>query len=143
MNPRTERDHTLHQHQSHIGWNNARSPVLNVRPGETVEFHPIDASGGQITAGSTVAAISTLDFARVNPVVGPVYIDGAEPGDAVKVTLLSFAPSGWGWTGNIPGFGLLADQFPEPALHIWKYDAVSLAPNSTSPSRLGGTLLGR
>ena len=34
----------------------------------------------------------------------------------------AFEPSGWGWTANIPGFGLLADQFPEPALHIWKYD---------------------
>jgi acetamidase/formamidase len=107
--------------------------VLNIHPGETVEFHPIDASDGQITAGSTVADLAKLDFARVNPVVGPVYIDGAEPGDAVKVTLLSFAPSGWGWTGNIPGFGLLADQFPEPALHIWRYDAVSLAPAMYGP----------
>ena len=107
--------------------------MLNIHPGETVEFHPIDASDGQITAGSTVADLAKLDFARVNPVVGPVYIDGAEPGDAVKVTLLSFAPSGWGWTGNIPGFGLLADQFPEPALHIWRYDAVSLAPAMYGP----------
>jgi len=90
-------------------------------------------SDGQITAGSTVADLAKLDFARVNPVVGPVYIDGAEPNDAVKVTLLSFAPSGWGWTANIPGFGLLADQFPEPALYIWKYDAVSLAPAIYGP----------
>ncbi len=27
-----------------------------------------------------------------------------------------FKPSGFGWTANIPGFGLLADQFKEPAL---------------------------
>jgi acetamidase/formamidase len=51
-----------------------------------------------------------------------------EPGDILKVTLLSFAPSGWGWTANIPGFGLLADDFKEPALNIWHYDAHSLAP---------------
>jgi len=133
MNKPTGRLHTLHEHQSHLGWNNAQAPALNIHPGETVEFHPIDASGGQLTARSTVADISKLDFAKVNPVVGPVYIDGAEPGDAVKVTLLSFAPSGWGWTGNIPGFGLLADQFPEPALHIWKYDVVSLAPAMYGP----------
>src|SRR5260221_14782159 len=102
MNPRTDPQHTLHRHQGHLGWNNAFTPALNVGSGETVEFHPIDASGGQITATSTVADIAKLDFSKVNPVVGPVYIDGAEPGDAVKVTLLSFAPSGWGWTGNIP-----------------------------------------
>jgi len=42
--------------------------------------------------------------------------------------MLGYKPCGWGWTANIPGFGLLADQFKEPALHIWKYDADSLAP---------------
>ncbi len=133
MNKSTVPRHTLHQHQGHLGWNNAIAPVLNIHPGETVEFHPIDASGGQLTATSTVADISRLDFAKINPVVGPVHVDGAEPGDALKVTLLSFAPSGWGWTANIPGFGLLADQFPAPALHIWKYDVASLAPAMFGP----------
>jgi acetamidase/formamidase len=133
MTKPTESRHTLHRHQGHCGWNNAQAPALTVAPGATIEFHPVDASGGQITAVSTVAALATLDFARVNPVVGPVAIDGAEPGDALKVTLVSFAPSGWGWTGNIPGFGLLADQFPAPALHIWKYDAAALTPAMYGP----------
>jgi acetamidase/formamidase len=115
-------EHTVHQHQSHFGWCNTNPPVLQVAPGTAVEFQPIDASGGQLTRDSTVADISRLDFARVNPVTGPVYVDGAEPGDAIKVTILEIRPSGWGWTANIPGFGLLADQFPEPALQIWKYD---------------------
>jgi acetamidase/formamidase len=51
----------------------------------------------------------------------------------VKVTLLSFTPSGWGWTANIPGFGLLADQFPEPAIHAWRYDPASMAPALYGP----------
>ena len=93
-------NHTIHQHQSHFGWSNANKPVVKVAPGETVEFHPLDSSGGQITKTSTVADIAKLDFAKVNQVAGPVYVDGAEPGDAIKVTLLSFAPSGWGWTGK-------------------------------------------
>ena len=117
--------HSIHEHQSHLGWDHTLTPVLTVAPGETVEFFPIDASGGQLNADSTVDDIARLDFDKVNPVVGPVYIDGAEPGDAVKVTLLSFAPSGWGWTANIPGFGLLGDQFPDAALHIWKYARTS------------------
>ena len=54
-------------------------------------------------------------------------MDGAKPYDALKITIDSFAPSGWGWTANIPGFGLLADQFKDPALALWKYDA-SLTP---------------
>ena len=124
--------HSIHEHQNHLGWDHSLKPVLTVAPGETVEFFPVDASGGQLAADSTVDDIARLDFARVNPVVGPMYIDGAEQGDAVKVTLLSFTPSGWGWTANIPGFGLLADQFPEPALHVWKYE-----PDLKTPAMFG------
>jgi acetamidase/formamidase len=69
-----------------------------------------------------------MDFGKINPVAGPVFVDGAEPGDVLKVTLLSFGPSGWGWTANIPGFGLLAQDFRDPALHVWHYDPVALAP---------------
>lgn len=126
-------NHTIHQHQSHYGWNRDNPPVVRVAPGESIEFHPVDSSGGQLTQAATVADIATLDFGRVNPVAGPVYVEGAEPGDAIKVTLLHFAPSGWGWTANIPGFGLLADQFKDPALHIWKYDADTLAPAMFGP----------
>jgi acetamidase/formamidase len=126
-------NHTIHQHQSHYGWNRDNPPAVRIAPGETVEFNPVDSSGGQIISKSTVADIATLDFAKVNPVAGPVYVEGAEPGDAIKVTLLHFAPSGWGWTANIPGFGLLADQFKDPALHIWKYDAGTLAPAMYGP----------
>lgn len=125
--------HTIHRHQGHYGWDNANPPVLTVAPGDTIEFHPHDASNGQITATSTTADIATLDFDQINPVVGPVIIDGAEPGDALKVTLLEFAPTGFGWTANIPGFGLLADQFPDPHLHIWKYDTAAIAPALYGP----------
>ncbi len=125
--------HTIHHAQGHYGWNNANPPVLRVAPGETVEFHPLDASCGQITATSTAADLVTLDFGKVNPVVGPVYVDGAAPGDVLKVTLLGFTPSGWGWTGNIPGFGLLADHFPDPHLQLWKYDANARIPALYGP----------
>jgi acetamidase/formamidase len=125
--------HTIHETQCHFGWNNANKPVVHAAPGEVIEFHPLDASAGQITRTSTVAGVPKIDFSRVNPVAGPVYIDGAEPGDAIKVTLLSFAPSGWGWTANIPGFGLLSDQFKEPALHIWTYEPQSLTPAMYGP----------
>jgi acetamidase/formamidase len=126
-------NHTIHQHQCHFGWSNANEPVVRIAPGESIDFHPLDSSGGQVTQESTLADLSKLDFAKVNPVAGPVYIDGAEPGDAIKVTLLSFAPSGWGWTANIPGFGLLADQFKDPALHIWTYDSSTLQPAMYGP----------
>lgn len=124
--------HTIHKDHHHFGWDNAIKPVLTIKPGETIQFECPDASGGQLTAKSTAADIAKLDFGLINPVTGPVFIDGAEPGDAIKVTFGDFAPSGFGWTANIPGFGLLADQFTDPAIHIWKYDAANLAPAAFS-----------
>ncbi len=125
--------HTIHGEHHHYGWDNANEPVLTVAPGDSVAFEVVDASGGQLSPSSGVAEVAALDFGTINPVTGPVYVDGAEPGDALKVTIDAFEPSGWGWTAVIPGFGLLADQFPEPALHIWKYYAQGLAPALYGP----------
>ncbi|MEP3279244.1 MAG: acetamidase/formamidase family protein [Stappiaceae bacterium] len=120
--------YTIHNHQHHFGWDNSFVPVETVAPGTTIEFNCVDSSAGQLTANSTVADVETLDFGKINPVNGPIFVDGAMPGDALKITIESFKPSGFGWTANIPGFGLLADQFTEAALTIWKYDPDTLAP---------------
>ena len=124
---------TIHDYQHHFGWDRSFDPALTIEPGTTVEFETVDASGAQLSPTSTVADVATLDFGTVNPVNGPIFIEGAEPGDSLKVTLLSFDMAGWGWTANIPGFGLLADQFPDPALHIWKFDPSSMAPAMYGP----------
>ncbi|MGX9179139.1 acetamidase/formamidase family protein [Mesorhizobium sp. BHbdii] len=121
-------DYTIHGRHHHFGWDNSFVPTERVAPGSTIEFQCLDSSGGQLQADSTVADVALLDFAKVNPVTGPIYVEGAEPGDALKVTIEMFKPSGFGWTANIPGFGLLADNFSEPALNIWTYDAASLEP---------------
>jgi acetamidase/formamidase len=99
-------------------WDNAIEPVLEVESGEAVQLHVRDASDEQINAGSSVEDVSRLDFTHVNPVSGPVYVKGAEPGDTLAVELLEFTPRDWGWTAIIPGFGLLADEFPDPWLRI-------------------------
>lgn len=121
-------DYTIHGRHFHYGWDNSLPPAEQVAPGARIEFQCHDSSGGQLTAQSGVADIAALDFGRINPVTGPIHVDGAEPGDALKITIEEFKPSGFGWTANIPGFGLLADQFTEPALALWSYDAASLAP---------------
>ena len=119
--------HTIHNHQHHFGWDNSLEPTLRVEPGKTISFETIDASGGQLNVNSTVEDVINLDFGKVNPVTGPVYIEGAEPGDALKVTIKEFKPSGWGWTANIPGFGLLASDFTEAYLKTWNLDKLDRA----------------
>src|ERR1700730_6186471 len=122
------RPHTIHRRQHHYGWDNSIEAVLRIARGESIEFDVYEASSGQISATSTAEDIARLDFAKINPVAGPIFVEGAGPGDVLKATLLSFTPSGWGWTANIPGFGLLAEEFRDPALHIWKYDPATLEP---------------
>ena len=114
---------TLHDHHRHHGWNRDIPPALTIEPGATVEFGVIDASGGQIGRDATLTDLLNLNFDLVNPVSGPVYVEGAEPGDSLVVDILEFSPSGVGWTANIPGFGLLADEFTDAYLKVWTYDA--------------------
>ncbi len=118
---------TIHQATHHFGWDNSIPPVLRVAPGDEIECEIVDASGGQLDPRSTPADVAKLDFARVNPVTGPVFVDGARPGDALVVDVLDFTPSGWGWTAIVPGFGLLAEDFPQPALRISHYDGSGVA----------------
>ena len=121
-------DYTIHRKNHHFGWNREFSAALTAKSGQTIYFECLDSSGGQLGPSSTAQEILALDFGRINPVTGPVYVESAEPGDALKVTIRKFVPSGLGWTANIPGFGLLADQFKEPALHVWSYDASAMTP---------------
>jgi acetamidase/formamidase len=91
---------------------------LRIAPGDTVEVELENASGGQLNRASAASELATLDFGRINPVTGPIYVEGAKPGDALVVEILALDVEAWGWTANIPGFGLLADRFTEPALRF-------------------------
>ncbi len=104
-------------------WDNSAEHALEVDPGETVVLHTRDASDEQIHADSTAKDVPRIDFSHVNPVSGPVFVKGARPGDALAVEILELRPGDWGWTALIPGFGLLADEFPEPWLRISRIDA--------------------
>ena len=104
--------------QSHLAWDPAIPPIATVASGSTVTFDCLDASGGQLTATSTLDDLADLDFDRVDQVNGPIAVEGAEPGDTLQIDLLDFQPADWGWTASIPGFGLLADEFPDAALRI-------------------------
>ncbi|MDQ2904658.1 MAG: acetamidase/formamidase family protein [Chloroflexota bacterium] len=117
--PARRRTIHIHRDQWHLAWDQSIPPIATIQSGETVSFDLLDASCGQITRDSTVEAIGALDFSRVDQVNGPIYVEGAAPGDTLEVEFLDLQPADWGWTAIIPGFGLLADEFPEPALKIW------------------------
>jgi acetamidase/formamidase len=103
----------VNRDQNHLAWDPAIEPVASVASGEIIEFDCLDASNGELTAESTTESLATLNFDRVDQVTGPVEVEGAEPGDTLQIDLLEFEHADWGWTANISGFGLLADEFPD------------------------------
>jgi acetamidase/formamidase len=117
--------HSVREDAFNYVWDNALEPALEVDDGAVVELHVRDASDEQIRADSGAEDVTKLDFDHVNPVSGPVFVKGARPGDVLAVELLEFRPPEWGWTALIPGFGLLADEFPEPWLRISRVDAAA------------------
>ena len=99
-----------------------------VAPGSTILFHCNDSSAGQLGPSSHGSRCRGARFRQDQPGLGADLRRGGRAGRRAEGDDRSFAPqvqdgSGWGWTANIPGFGLLADQFTDPALTIWKYDA--------------------
>ncbi|HEY3993300.1 MAG TPA: acetamidase/formamidase family protein, partial [Ktedonobacteraceae bacterium] len=118
----TQRTIHVHRDQWHLAWDHSIPPIATIRSGETVSFDLLDAAGGQINQDSTVEAIANLDFSRVDQVNGPIYVEGAQAGDTLEIEFVDLQPATWGWTALIPGFGLLADEFAEPALKIWQLE---------------------
>ncbi len=112
--------HHLDDTQPHAFWDNSYPPRLRIQPGDTVVFETLEASAGQVQPDSPSEVVGHLNFDLIHPLTGPVYVEGAEPGDALVVDIVSIKHKGWGWNSVIPGFGLLAEDFPDPYLHIYK-----------------------
>ena len=77
---------SIHARDHHFGWDNSFPPKVVVDSGETLLVETTDSSAGQITSNSTLENLINLDFGKVNPVTGPIYVNGAQPGDAISVT---------------------------------------------------------
>lgn len=107
---------TIHRHQRHLAWDRTIPPIAEIPPGTTLTVETHEASDGQLSPDSVAGDLLATDPGRVNPVTGPIAIEGAEPGDTLAVTIREVEGSGWGWTAIIPEFGLLADDFGDPYL---------------------------
>jgi acetamidase/formamidase len=115
---------TIHvrRDQFHLAWDNSIPPIATVESGDIVTVDALDASCGQLHADSTVDDVLALDFSRVDQVNGPIAVEGAEVGDTLEIEMLDLQPADWGWTASIPGFGLLAPEFPDPIIKTWTLD---------------------
>jgi len=111
--------HYLPDERVHYTWDTGHEAVLEVDSGDTVVVWTRDVSDNQVGPDSDVSVIAGLDWDRVYPLAGPIAVRGAQPGDTLAVEILDICTQGWGWTAILPGFGLLADDFPDAYLRIF------------------------
>jgi formamidase len=103
----------------HNRWHPAIPPVVRIEPGDEIVMETRDAVDGQIRPDSTVEDVLKVDSSLIHPLTGPVYVEGAEPGDLLEVDVLEVAPASFGYTLQTPGFGFLRDEFPDPFVAHW------------------------
>ncbi len=109
----------LGRETAHHFWDRENVPALHVEPGEEFSLELRDGSNGQITPTTTAGDLVSLDFQQMDPLTGPIWVEGARPGDALCVEILDISLAKWGWSAIIPGFGLLSDYFPDPVVRGW------------------------
>jgi acetamidase/formamidase len=115
-------EHSLSAVPTHSRWNRHLQPRLAIAPGDTVHLECQDASGGQVHPGMTVSEFLAIDRERIHALTGPIFVNGAEPGDVLQIDVLEVAHKGWGWSSVIAGLGFLKDRFSDPYIFHWQLD---------------------
>lgn len=100
-------DHLLTKDLAAPAFAAGRPPVLSVRAGagDRITFETDDLAYAQMEEFGDLAKVT----ATINPVTGPVFVEGAEPGDVLAVTIHDIALAEQGWSVSIPGAGALAE----------------------------------
>ena len=110
------------------GWfDNNEPPVLTIKPGDTVIMETMMHSHNQIVPGVGIEQIKALRIDNPgrgpHSVTGPVYVEGAEPGDVLKVRINRIVPRAYGVNFNLPGMlGQFPGEFPEGKVRYFYLD---------------------
>jgi acetamidase/formamidase len=111
-------EHEIDASRIHHRWDAALEPTLRVEPGDTVHFDIKMAGHGQVENGWEFER-AAFDFDTLYNLLGPVHVEGAQPGDTLEVEILELRTGSWGWTSILPELGLLPEDFPEPSIRYF------------------------
>jgi acetamidase/formamidase len=120
-------EHILSSDPTHSVWDRSIPPRLHIQSGDEVAFECVDASGGQVRPGMTVEQYLAIDRTRIHALTGPIWVEGAEPGDVLEIDVLSTRHADWGWSSVIEGLGFLKERFRDPYLFHWQLEGESTA----------------
>ncbi|MGI9543962.1 MAG: acetamidase/formamidase family protein, partial [Cyclobacteriaceae bacterium] len=120
-----EPQYSLTKDQTHNKFSRTIPPVLTVPSGSVIEMFTEEASDQQLTQDSDTIALVNISFDPIHPLTGPVFVEGAAPGDILAVRFHKIETLGWGWAAIIPGFGFLASEFPQRVYRTFVIDTIS------------------
>ena len=112
-------EHYLDDSTTQPFWDNSVEPRIEIESGDTVIFDCPEPCG-QVTPEWTDEDLANIDFTPIHALIGSVFVKGAQPGDVLQIEMLDFKHKGWGWSGHLKGFGLLADDFDIAYIHHWE-----------------------
>jgi formamidase len=124
------------QANGHNRWHESIEPAIEVDPGDTVVYETRDAFDIQLSRESTADDVAAASLGPVHPLTGPVYVKGAAPGDLLEAEILKIEPDPWeqwGYTVEVPGFGFLRDDFPDPYIVHWSLNGSEYAESEQLP----------
>ena len=84
------------------------APVARANVGDSLTFKTLDCFSNLIQTDQDLT--TNFNYDSANPATGPVYIEGAEPGDILAVDILSIKVSDRGVVTTLPGVGPLWDR---------------------------------
>ncbi len=103
----------------HNRWHPDIPPVVEAAEGEEVVLETRDALDRQLGPGVTEADFGAVDAGAIHPLTGPVYVQGAQPGDLLEIEFVDIVPQPFAFSAIIPGFGFLRDVFTTPFMVHW------------------------
>jgi formamidase len=106
----------------HNRWHPDIPPAMKVGKDELITVETRDARDGQIRHGTTVDDLARQDKKSGHPLTGPIFIEGAAPGDLLEIEYVDIVPQAYGWTRFHPNSGFLFDLFPHSYLVHWDID---------------------
>ncbi len=95
-------------------------PIVSAAEGEDVVLATRDGVDGQLGPATAEADMARMEAGAIHPLTGPVFVEGARPGDVLEVEFVDIGPQPHAFTAIVPGLGFLRDLFTAPFLVHWE-----------------------